>query len=284
MIVPLVLLALAAQTQPLALIENPCANGYTENVWDPRFAPGQRWSYHNRSADPDSTLIISKIDDVPGIGLVIQITAENIDTFHDRGHTPQPGNPRQTVPIAIRRDSLDASVLEKVGTVPAIGPDRYYDKWKKNCRGLTYASTVADAMQSEYEAQLTRNLQRTVPFAAMPITAGRRQNFKITFTVLPTKSAILGSLLTKEGVPVKDAEIEIQVSQIMFRRDAPNGPGITEPLKIKTGADGSFQLPMLPYIGEYSVKLEMDGFKPAIGKMTLISPNTPINFSIQLDH
>ena len=64
MIAPIALFALAitAQQPP---IDNPCATGYTENSWDPRFTPGQRWTYRARSLDKDSSLTITKVDSVP---------------------------------------------------------------------------------------------------------------------------------------------------------------------------------------------------------------------------
>jgi hypothetical protein len=178
-----------------------------------------------------------------------------------------------------------------LGIVQSTGPDPcQYTLWKKNCKGMSYATTVDEAMQTEHNASFISQLKLSRPFAALRTATGRRENFKITLSALPqqpqslTSAELTGSLTTKDGKPVKDAEIEIQLSQIWGARNPPNGPGITEPLRVKTKADGSFHLPALPPVGAYSFKLTMDGFQPAIGTMTQISPGLPQGFSVHFEH
>lgn len=142
MIVALAVLALAAassqeQTPPLT----PCAS-ITQNVWDPKFTPGQRWTYHSRPEDSGTTVVVNKIDDVPGIGLVIQIDIDNVD-FIDRGST---GHARhfERQHLAVTRDSLDVSVIEVVGTVAPLPENLIsYRWWRSDCVARTYSTTLA---------------------------------------------------------------------------------------------------------------------------------------------
>jgi len=280
MIVPLALLAFTLQPQPP--IDNPCVNGYIENVWDPRFTPGQRWTYRNRPADQGSTLIITKIDDVPEIGVVIQIKVEKVDLGDDRAVTSPRGHitAGYAVDIAIRRDSLDASALEPIGITQIAGNPSNYSAWKKNCKGRTYAITVDEAMQTEHFAYLARQSELTVPFAAVRINTGRHQNMKMTLTVLPKTSALLGSLTSKEGTPIKDAVIEVQIREVIRAGNLPGIPGTAKPIEVKTGADGSFELPPLPPVGIYTLKLNIDDFKPLTGTLNQSSSSSRVSFSI----
>ncbi len=143
MILAITLLAFAAQS-PQPQEPNPCDN-YIQNVWDPRFTPGQRWSYHARPVDAGSTLTITKIDDVPGIGLVIQIDVDHVD-FFDRPPRPR-GNNGTTQHFAIRRDSLDTSVLDMLEIVSLPYDPWSYHWWHNDCATRTYATTVADTIQ-----------------------------------------------------------------------------------------------------------------------------------------
>lgn len=131
----------------------------TRNVWDPRFTPGQRWSYRSRPVDAGSTLIITKIDDVPAIGPVVQIEVDHVD-FFDRPPTPR-GNNSGNQHLAIRRDSLDASVLEMLGIVALSNDSSSYLKWHMNCVGLTYSTTVADTL-TVLQAQFCAAAKKTI--------------------------------------------------------------------------------------------------------------------------
>src|SRR5258708_12975549 len=107
MIAPFAILALAFTTQQ-SPASNPCAAGYTQNVWDPRFTPGQRWSYHARPLDKDSTLTITKIDYVPDIGFVVHIDVDHVDFDDIPGDRPHNNSRRQHFPFPLHSPNSTA--------------------------------------------------------------------------------------------------------------------------------------------------------------------------------
>jgi hypothetical protein len=165
MMLAITLLAFAAAA-PRAQELNPCDN-VIQNVWDPRFTPGQRWSYHARPVDEGSTLIITKIDQVPGIGLVVQVDVDKVDYWNTPTHRYMPFN--ITEHIAIRRDSLDASVLQMVGIVLDPYDSGYYAAWQNDCVGRTVSTSVTDtitALQAQFCAQHVKNT--SIPACKQP--------------------------------------------------------------------------------------------------------------------
>lgn len=158
MIVAIALLASFAQTPA----QEPAPCDYIKQyVWDPKFTPGQKWSYHAPSTDPASTLTISEIDDVPGIGTVVHIRVDHLGS-----HSQTPFINPATEYFAIRRDSLDASVvsvLDHVG-IPELGYS--YSTYRAHCIALTYSTTVADTLTTlaieRCEQALKRNLKRAL--------------------------------------------------------------------------------------------------------------------------
>jgi len=140
MILPLVLLAFQTGA-PIAQASKGC--DYTQNVGDLRFTPGQRWSYRSRPGDAGSTLTITKIDDVKAIGLVLQIDVDNVK-FDDP--TPNAHGNTVTQHLAIKRDSLDASVLSMLQIVSLPYDPWTYKWWQNDCVARTYSTTVADTL------------------------------------------------------------------------------------------------------------------------------------------
>jgi len=135
---------------PQAAPPQNCPADIAQNVWDPKFAPGQHWSYHNRSIDNGSTLVISKIDNVPGIGIVIHIHVDRIDFFDRPGSTG--GHNFIDRNLSIRRDSLDSSVDRLLGTVdiPEL-PGGYVSNFQQNCQSMTTSETIADTIASMHQ-------------------------------------------------------------------------------------------------------------------------------------
>jgi hypothetical protein len=144
MIFAIPLLAFAAalpQALPPTEEASPCSHG-TRYYWDGRFSPGQRWAYHSRSVDAGSVVTIVEIDNVPEIGEVVHVIVDRVGSVGGKSRTWNLGVEH----FAIKRDSLDASVVQLIDSVPAptVGPE--YLNWHRNCVALTYATTVADTL------------------------------------------------------------------------------------------------------------------------------------------
>jgi hypothetical protein len=154
MILAITLLAFAAAI-PQTREPNPCDN-IIQNVWDPRFNPNERWSYRARPADKGSTITITKIDNVPSIGFVIHFKVDHVtfsyDTMRGNERTHHRGPDDQTLYLAMHRDSLDASAIQRVGIVPEPEPSSTYHKWLDSCDALSYKTTVADTIQKLQDA------------------------------------------------------------------------------------------------------------------------------------
>jgi hypothetical protein len=262
MIAPIAILALAFNL-PQSVASNPCAAGYTQNVWDPRFTPGQHWSYRARPIDKDSTLTINKIDYVPEIGFVVHIEVDHIDFVDRPGDRPYNNNRREY--LAMRRDSLDASVLEILGISQVVGPQPFnYHLWQANCAGLTYGTTVADTLKTLNEQYLARQETFTIPFALAPDPAGKLERFTLTLSQRIVKDSfrqreLEGRISYKDGSPVKDAQVELRgydSYQQAYR------------LSIKTNSEGRLPLGSI-FIGRYDFKLTLDGFHPMAGTLNV---------------
>lgn len=154
MLVAIAILAFAAAT-PQAQQPNPCDN-IIQNVWDPRFTPDEQWTYHARPVDKGSTITITKIDNVPGIGFVIHFKVEHVTFSYDfmRGNdlTTASGPVNQTPYLALHRDSLDASAIQRIGIVDELELSSTYRQWRDNCDALSYKTTIADTIQKLQDA------------------------------------------------------------------------------------------------------------------------------------
>jgi len=271
MITPVAILALAFTAQQPSTL-NPCAGSYTQNVWDPRFTPGQRWSYHTRPLDKDSTLTITKIDYVPDIGFVVHIMVDHVDFDDKSGDRPR-NNVRREY-FAIRRDSLDASVLERLDISQVAEPDSVYWRWQTNCAGLTYGTTVADTLKTLQDAYLAQRLTLTMQTTLAPIPSGKPESVRLTLSqlIINEQSPIRelqGQLSFKDGSPVKDARIEITLTEIPTYN-----PDRKASTSAKTNSDGVFQIPV--FAGSYNFNLTLDGFRSKTGTLFVSATHTSL--------
>ena len=267
MIAPFAILAFAFTIQqPPA--SNPCAAGYTQNVWDPRFTPGQRWSYHTRPLDKDSTLTITKIDYVPDIGFVVHIEVDHVDFDDIPGDRPHNNHRREY--FAIRRDSLDASALEILGISQVVGPPLFnYHLWQANCAGLTYGTTVADTLKTlndQYLANLARQETFTTQFALARNPSDKPEKFTLTLSQRIIRESfslreLQGRVSFKDGSPVKDAHVEIKGHDTSQRAYI---------LRTKIVSEGTFPVGSIS-LGTYDFQLTLDGFPPIVGTLHVSS-------------
>lgn len=120
-----------------ARASKPCAEPITST--DPKFSPGQVWTYHNRETEPSSTLTILKVETLPKIGAVIHI---RIDGIRLRSCAGGP-EPKEIEHAPFAREALDRSVVRliRTGEVPPF--QEGYSRWRHDCGGV-YTLTVAD--------------------------------------------------------------------------------------------------------------------------------------------
>ena len=256
MIASIATLALAFFYQ--GTVANPCASGYTQNVWDPRFEPGQRWSYSARPQDKGSTVTILKIDEVPGIGTVIQIVVDGV--LFDDSPERYRSYDRHSESLAIRRDSLDTSVTAMLGITQVPSRPDHYDQWQNNCNGLTYATTVADTMQTLQDAFLYRVRTSVIHIS---LQAERTPNpqperFILTASVSPHKGSpfvsVAISMAARNKQSVAGAIIELRRS------------GFPQPISLNLNDEAKQGAPSLIF-GGYDFKLTLKGFQPLAGNL-----------------
>lgn len=135
--------ALAQDLSP-AEQADPCNHG-VRYYWDARFEPGQRWSYHSRFIDAGSVITIAEVDNMPEVGEVVHILVDHIHSRTPDGRVFSNGG---TQHFAIKRDSLDASVVALIDSGPIPDVSSGYLNWHLHCAALTYATTVADTLNT----------------------------------------------------------------------------------------------------------------------------------------
>ena len=106
---------------------------------DPKFAPGQVWTYHSRETEPNATLTLLKVETLPKIGVIVHIRLDGI-RLHNCSGGPEP---TEIGHAPFTRDALDRSVvtLIRTGDVPPF--QEGYSRWRHDCGGV-YTITVAE--------------------------------------------------------------------------------------------------------------------------------------------
>ena len=164
MILAITLLAFAAQANPR---QEPYPCDYIQqNVWDPKFTPGQKWSYSTGLPDVGSTLTIVEVDNVPTVGFVVHILVEPVTlrVDHVSGRPIDHLIHGSVEQFAIQRDSLAASITNLVDNV-SIPILNSYSSYRAHCVALTYTTSVADTLtliQANREAKHCEDLAKTM--------------------------------------------------------------------------------------------------------------------------
>ena len=134
----------------------PCTN-VTRHIQDPRFAPGQRWSYKTRPEDGGSTLTIMEIDQVPELGVVIWVAVDHVH-IPDRPMGPSETHADQG--FTVTREALEASGIQLIDKPPLTGIPNY-GYWIRDCVALTYRTPIADALNTLRLKECQDNAMRT---------------------------------------------------------------------------------------------------------------------------
>jgi hypothetical protein len=107
------------------------------------YGVGQVWSYKTRSQEPNSTLMILRIDITSNLGPVIFVGLKDLRVQHPNGKVIG-----SMSPLPFTKEALDQSVIKLVGTADKLmASDFGYAKWKEDQRAgrtpRTYAKPVA---------------------------------------------------------------------------------------------------------------------------------------------
>jgi len=127
-----------------------------KEVSDPKYKPGQVWSYKTRSGEEQSTLTILRVEEWTEKKRIVHIRVDRIRLRNCTGG-PEPDNV-QHMPFA--REALDASVIKVIrsGEVPDYrdGYQEWRKAWDARQAGV-YTITVAaavDVMQENFRQGL----------------------------------------------------------------------------------------------------------------------------------
>jgi hypothetical protein len=117
-------------------------------------APGQRWSYRTRAGEPDSTLVILRIDEDPKAGRIVHVRIEGV-SFASRNGEGSSISSVGHAPIA------EASVLPALGQIVETGCEiddlEGYFIWKKSFdAGKGGVFTISPAEVVEVIAQASK--------------------------------------------------------------------------------------------------------------------------------
>jgi len=106
---------------------------------DPKFVPGQVWTYHSRSTEPAATLTVLKVETLPKIGVIVHLRLDGIRLRNCSGGP----EPTEIEHAPFTRDAVDRSVVKliRTGDVPPF--QEGYDRWRHDCGGV-YTITVAE--------------------------------------------------------------------------------------------------------------------------------------------
>ena len=108
---------------------------------------GQIWSYKTRPQEPNSTLMILRVDNTSKLGQVVFVGVKDVRVLHPSGKMLS-----SMSPLPFTKDALDQSVIKVVGqTDKVMSSDFGYQKWKEaqmaGKKPLTYVKPVAEIIK-----------------------------------------------------------------------------------------------------------------------------------------
>lgn len=150
-VIVIFLLLASLLTLPLSVAEDKCAQ--PEAATDPKFVPGQVWSYKTRPGEENSTVTILRIEKTPKVGIIIHV---RIDGIHFANCTGGPA-PKEVDHAPFTRAALETSVTTKLRSVSKLPDyDAGYQEWLRHCGGV-YTITVEDMVAVD-DATFNANL------------------------------------------------------------------------------------------------------------------------------
>ena len=109
-----------------------------------QFRAGQRWSYHTRPQEPDSTLVVGRVENHPKLGSVVHVSVFGL---HMKDPQAPNGAGEVVAHLPLSIEALRDSVIAQVGEgEPAADFERGYATWRV-ARGGVFKTSVRDAVQ-----------------------------------------------------------------------------------------------------------------------------------------
>ncbi len=109
---------------------------------------GQVWSYKTRPQEPNSTLMILRIDNTSKLGPVVFVGVKDVRVMHPSGKLLS-----SMSPLPFTKDALDQSVIKLVGKTDKVMSSNFgYQKWKEaqlaGKKPPTYVKPVAEIVNA----------------------------------------------------------------------------------------------------------------------------------------
>ena len=146
----------------LAVDKQPCAQ--PQSVVDPRYSPGQVWSYRTRPGENSSTVTILHVENLPKLGVIIHV---RIDDIQLRNCTGGPA-PTTIEHAPFTKAAIDKSVIRELKTISPIPEfDEGDADWLAHCGGV-YTITLAEMLDVD---DVTFNAQFGCPTKSSSIVA-----------------------------------------------------------------------------------------------------------------
>jgi hypothetical protein len=119
-----------------------------QTATDPKFSPGQLWSYRTREGEESSTVTVLRVETLAKIGVIVHVRIEGIHLKNCSGGA----SPTSIGHAPMSREALDRSVtklLEERRALPHY--QEGYNEWRQACGGV-YTISVADVIKADEEA------------------------------------------------------------------------------------------------------------------------------------
>jgi hypothetical protein len=129
----------------IGLVAAKSPKGFLKEVTDPKYKPGQVWSYKTRPGEKNSTLTVLRVEAV-GAKRIVHIRVDKIRLKNCLGG-PEPDNIEH---MPFSREALDQSVIASVRTVPLPNFESGYHEWRTAWnagKAGFYTITVAEAVE-----------------------------------------------------------------------------------------------------------------------------------------
>ena len=122
--------------------------GAAGHVSAENYQVGQIWSYKTRPQEPNSTLMILRIDNTSKLGQVVFIGLKDVHVKHPTGKAFS-----SMSPLPFTKEALDQSVVKLVGNTDKLMSSNFgYSKWKEaqlaGKTPSTYVKPVAEMVNA----------------------------------------------------------------------------------------------------------------------------------------